>query len=110
MNEASSFHQNLEEEQISNMIETGKLLLGEMRRRNDDLGRVEESCDLLSEELRKIGRQVEEMNDRLQSLIGSVKKEVEEDVKPKLGNDSRLPLCKILPSPKLFPLHKMPRV
>ena len=88
MKEASSLHQNLEEEQISKMIETAKLLLGEMRKRNEKLGEVEKSCDLLSEELRKARRQVEEMNGRLHSLIDSMKdckeeeEEEEEDVKP----------------------------
>ena len=99
MNEAASFHQNLEEEQISNMIETAKLLLEEMRRRNEHLGKVEESCDVLGEELRKARRQVEEMNGRLPAVIGSVK-DVEEDVKPKLGNGLMLPLPNILPLPK----------
>ena len=85
MKEVSSLHQNLEEEQISKMIETAKLLLGEMRKRNEKLGEVEKSCDLLSEELRKARRQVEEMNGRLHSLIDSMKdckEEEEEDVKP----------------------------
>ena len=99
MNEAASFHQNLEEEQISNMIETAKLLLEEMRRRNEHLGKVEESCDVLCEELRKARRQVEETNDRLPAVICCVK-DVEEDVKPKLGNGLMLPLPNILPLPK----------
>ena len=88
VNEA--FHQNLKEEQ---MIETAKLLLMGLRRRNEDLTKVEESCELLSEELKKVGRQVEEMTGRLQSLMNSVKG-VQEDVKP---NHLMLPLPKILP-------------
>ena len=118
MNEASSIHHELEEEQISLMIETSKLLLGKMRRRNEELEKVEESCDNLSEEVREVKSQVDQLTGRLKSLIDSVKDvkpffasgSVVEDVKPIIGNEARLPLPNILPTPKLLPLHKMPRL
>ena len=118
MNEASSIHHELEEEQVFKMIETAKLLLGKMRRRNEELEKVEESCENLSEQVREVKRQVDQLTGRLKSLIDSVKDvkpivasgSVVEDVKPIIGNEARLPLPNILPTPNLLPLHKMPRL
>ena len=117
MNEASSVHHELEEEQVSQMIETAKLLLRKMRRRNDDLEKVEESCEYLSEQVGEVKSQVDQLTGRLKGIIDSVKdvkpvfaSGIVEDVKPKFGNYARLPLPNILPTPKILHPHKMPRL
>ena len=115
MNEASSVHQDLGGEQISKMIETARLLLGEMRKRNEDLEKVEKSFDQLSEELREVRGKVEDVTDQVKSLISDVKDvkpnfAAGEDIKPKLGNNPRFPLPNVLPTPTVLPLQRMPLV
>ena len=96
VNEASSVQHALEEEQIAKMIEIAKLILDEMRKRNEILEKVEASCDILTEEVVELKTQVGEITDRMKSLAAA--NDLVEDVKPKLENPSKLPLPNILPN------------
>ena len=96
VNEASSVQHALEEEQIAKMIEIAKLILDEMRKRNEILEKMEASCDILTEEVVELKTQVGKITDRMKSLATA--NDVVEDVKPKFENPSKLPLPNILPN------------
>ena len=85
-----------EQEQISKMKEIIQLVLVEMNTRSENLDNIADSCDNLIEQLRAMRRQAKEVSAKLESLSQVV------DVKTEAVNPTRLPLPKVLPTPKVM--------
>ena len=94
--ESASAERTQEQEQISKMKEIIQLVLVEMNTRSENLDNIADSCDNLIEQLRAMRRQAKEVSAKLESLSQVV------DVKTEAVNPTRLPLPKVLPTPKVM--------
>ena len=94
--ESATAERTQEQEQISKMKEIIQLVLVEMNTRSKNLDNIADSCDNLIEQLRAMRRQAKEVSAKLESLSQVV------DVKTEPVNPTRLPLPKVLPTPKVM--------
>ena len=94
--ESASAERTQEQEQISKIKEIIQIVLVEMNRRSKNLDKIADSCDILIEQVRAMRRQAKTVSAKLESLSQVV------DVKTEPLIPSRLPLPKVLPTPKVM--------